>query len=214
MKLVPTLAAATLTAVALTACGSGSNKQVAGPTVSSLSPSVHASHSARPSRSAVPRPSLSAVPAVSTTLDPCQLVTRSEASSLAHAGFGPGQEEGTKIRHECVYGAQTPNVLTVFVVQAASPAAAQAGWNSLLAEAQQFAGGEAAGKLALTPDSTIGDKAEWVELDLSQIGVSARGLAFLKGAAGVYIIDLVRGGAAPGRPALSDQAQTVISRLP
>jgi hypothetical protein len=214
MKLVPTIAAATVTAAALTSCSSGNSKQVADPTVSSLSPSVHVSHSTGPSRSAAPRPSLSVGGAVSTTLDPCQLVTRDEASSLAHADFGPGQEQGTRIRHECVYGAQTPNVLTVFVVQAASPAAAQAGWNTLLAEAQQFAGGEAAGKLALTPESAIGDKAEWVELDLSQIGVAARGLAFLKGAVGVYVIDLVRGGAAPTRKGLTDEAQTVIDRLP
>jgi hypothetical protein len=146
-------------------------------------------------------------------VDPCQVVTRTEASALAHASFGPGKEEGTKIRHECVYGAQTPNVLTVFVVQAASPSAAQAGWDTLLSEAQQFAG-QAAGKVRLTPDSTIGDKAEWVELNLSQIGIDARGLAFLKGATGVYMIDLVRGGTAAGQHALAAEAQTAMSRLP
>ena len=53
----------------------------------------------------------------------------------------------------------------------------------------------------LTPDSSIGDRAEWVELNLSQIGVSGRGLAFLQGPVGVYMIDEVRGGvgAQPGR---------------
>jgi hypothetical protein len=214
MKLVPTLAAATLTAASLTACGSGGNKPVADPATSPMSPGHHVTRSASPSRSTVPRVSLSAGGAVATTIDPCQLVTQGEASSLANAGFGPGRESGSKIRHECVYGAQTPNVLTVYVVQAASPAAAQAGWDTLLSEAQQFAGGEAAGHVTLTPDSTVGDRAEWVELDLSQIGVSARGLAFLKGAVGVYLIDLVKGGAAPTRQDLADQAQTVIGRLP
>jgi hypothetical protein len=212
MRPASTVLATGLIAATLTACG-GNDKPSADPT-SSPSASVHASRStAPPPRSASPSPSLSASGAVSTSLDPCQLVTQAEASSLAHARFGPGKEEGNQLRHECVYGAQTPNVLTVYVVQASSPAAAQAGWNTLLAEAQQFAG-QAASRVQLTADSTIGDRAEWVELDLSQIGVSARGLAFLKGATGVYLIDLVRGGAAPARPALADEAQTVINRLP
>lgn len=212
MKLVTTITAAALAALALAACGSN-DKVTADPTISP-SPSTVVKHNP-PSRSAssAPAPSLSASGAVATTVDPCQLVPQDEASSLAHASFGPGKEEGTKLRHECVYGAQTPNVLTVFVVQAASPDQAQAGWNTLLAEAQQFAG-QAAGRVQLTADSSIGDRAEWVELDLSQLGVSARGLAFLKGATGVYVIDLVRGGAAPSRPDLTDEANTVIGRLP
>ena len=213
MKLALTIAAAALSAATLSACG-GTNQPVADPTTSSLSPSVHTTRSTPPpARSSAPQTSLSASEAVTSTVDPCQVVTRTEASALAHASFGPGKEEGTKIRHECVYGAQTPNVLTVFVVQAASPSAAQAGWDTLLSEAQQFAG-QAAGKVRLTPDSTIGDKAEWVELNLSQIGIDARGLAFLKGPTGVYMIDLVRGGTAAGQQALAAEAQTAMSRLP
>ena len=56
---------------------------------------------------------------------------------MAHASFGPGKEEGNKIRHECVYGAQTPNVLSVIVLTGASSGDAQAEWDQLLAEAQQ-----------------------------------------------------------------------------
>ena len=110
-------------------------------------------------------------------------------------------------------GAQSPNVLTVFVAQGASVGDAQAEWNQLLAEAKQGAG-EAAGMLTLTPEPDLADRAEWVELDLSQIHVAARGLAFLSSDVGVYVIDLVRGAAAPTRDAMTEQAQTVLSRLP
>ena len=50
-------------------------------------------------------------------------------------------------------------------------------------------------------------------LNLPQIGVSGRGLAFLKGSVGVYMIDEVRGGSAPSRDAMTTQAQTVLGRL-
>jgi hypothetical protein len=147
------------------------------------------------------------------TIDPCQLVTQQEASQMALASFGPGKEEGTKVRHTCVYGGQTPNVLMVFVLQGATTADAQTEWDTLLAEAKSAAG-QAANLVHLTPDSGIGDRSEWVELDLAQIGVSGRGLAFLKGPVGVYMIDEVRGGSAATRDAMSAQAQTVLGRLP
>ena len=104
--------------------------------------------------------------AADVTLDPCQLVTQQEASDMAHTSFGPGKEEGTNVRHTCVYGAQTPNVLMVFVLQGATTGDAQAEWNQLLAQAKSAAG-QAANLVHLTPDSSIGDRAEWVELDLS-----------------------------------------------
>ena len=215
MKKTVSLIAAAVAVAGLTACSS-KDKPTAGP-----SRTPHTAHAASatpdapsssPSQHRVPRASISAVGA-NTHLDPCQLVTQDEASALAHASFGPGKEEGGGVRKDCVYGAQTTNVLSVYVVQAASVGDAQAGWNQLLAEAKQYAG-QAAGMLQLSPDSTIGDRAEWVELDLAQINVSARGLAFQKGAVAVYVIDLVRGGSAPTRDALAAQADTVLGRLP
>jgi len=56
-------------------------------------------------------------------------------------------------------------------------------------------------------------RAEWFELDLSALQVSGRGLAFLSGNTGVYMIDLVRGAAAPSRSEMTDQAHTVMGRL-
>ncbi len=53
-------------------------------------------------------------------LDPCQLVTQDEASTLAHATFGPGKEETISASgKECVYGYQTTNVMDIIVAQAA-----------------------------------------------------------------------------------------------
>jgi len=216
MKLVPTIAATALGIATLSACG-GTSKPAADPTPPG---SLHASQAAASSAPTTPPPSRSASPGDTSSpqgqandLNPCQLVTQAEASTLAHAPFGPGKLEGNAVRHECVYGAQTPNVLDVFVLQGASTDDAQAEWNQLLAEAKAGAG-QAADLVQLTPDSGIADRAEWVELNLAQIGVSGRGLAFLKGSVGVYMIDEVRGGSAPTRAAFTDQANTVLTRLP
>jgi hypothetical protein len=214
MKRLPTIAAAALVAATLVACGSNS-KPTADPSSPSSLKVSHATTSTAPPTTAPPTKASppSSPQGQANNLDPCQLVTQSEASALANANYGPGKEEGNQVRHECVYGAQTPNVLDVFVLQGASTADAQAEWDQLLAEAKQAAG-QAANLITLTPETGIADRAEWVELNLSSIHVSGRGLAFLKGSVGVYMVDLVRGGLAPSRTAMSAEAQTVLSRLP
>jgi hypothetical protein len=209
MRPVPTIAAAVVVAAGLTACG-GKAKLAADPA------SPPASHATRSSSPTDPPPSspTSSPKGTQNTFDPCRLVTQSEASAMAHSSFGPGKEEGNNIRHECVYGAQTANVLSVIVLTGASSGDAQAEWNQLLAEAQQGVSQAPANMIHLTHGAGIGDRSEWVEVDLSQIGVQARGLAFLKGSVGVYVIDLVRGAAAPSRDAMTAEAQIVLSRLP
>jgi hypothetical protein len=212
MKSLPTIAAAALVAATFTACGSNSSRPVADPSSRSTLRATHTTTTTSPTTSPLPRITTS-VQGRPSTLDPCQLVTQQEASTLAHAAFGPGQPGGNQVRHECVYGAQTPNVLTVYVIQGASTDDAQTEWNQLLAEAKQAAG-QAANLVQLTPDTGLANRAEWVELDLGAIHVQGRGLAFLQGDIGVYVIDLVRGGTAPSQPAMTAQAQTVLSRLP
>lgn len=212
MKHVPLVAAAIVLAAGLTGCGS-KDKPAANPT-GHLEPSVTVpSSSGSPSPHHAPASPSVGPQAADVTLDPCQLVTQQEASDMAQTSFGPGKEEGTKVRHTCVYGAQTPNVLMVFVLQGATTGDAQSEWDMLLAQAKSAAG-QAANLVHLTPDSGIGDRAEWVELDLAQIGVAGRGLAFLEGPVGVYLIDEVRGGSAPSRAAMTAQAHTVLGRLP
>ncbi len=210
MKRVLTIAAAVLMAASLAAC-----KDKAAPTAD---PTLAASSAVRTPVASSSLPSTqasttAAAAAKATTLDPCSLVTREEASAMAHASFGPGREEGPKSARRCVYGAQTANVLTVFAAAAASDDAAKASWNQLLAEAQQGVPPEAAGLVELTPQSGLADRAEWVELNLSALQVFGRGLAFLSGNTGVYMIDLVRGAAAPSRSEMTDQAHTVMGRL-
>jgi hypothetical protein len=210
MKRVLTIAAAALMAASLAACKDNSSPKVVStlaasstvatpPTSSSAPPSTHASIAAGAKR---------------TTLDPCKLVTQEEASAMAHASFGPGLEEGARSGRRCVYGSQTANVLTVFAAAASSADAAKAHWDQLLAQVQQGLSDAPAGSVALTPQSGIGDRAEWVELDLSVLHVAARGLAFLDGNVGVYMIDLVRDAAPPSRQEMTDQANTVLGRLP
>jgi hypothetical protein len=213
MRPVTTLAAAVMVAASLTACG-GKAKTAADTTTPPASPP--ASHATSTSSPTDPPPSspTSSPKGTQNTFDPCQLVTQSEASTMAHSTFGPGKEEGNNIRHECVYGAQTPNVLSVIVLTGASNEDAQAEWDQLLAEAQQGVAKAPANLVHLTPGDGIGDRSEWVEADLSQIGVQARGLAFLKGSIGIYVIDVVRGAAAPSRDDMTAEAQTVIGRLP
>ncbi len=211
MRPVPTIAAAVVVAASLTACG-GNAKPAADPPTAASPPASHATSSPSPTDSPPSSPT-SSPQGTQNTFDPCQLVTRSEASTMAHASFGPGKEEGNRIRHECVYGAQTANVLSVIVLTGASSGDAQAEWDQLLADAKSAAG-QSANLLTLTPDPGLTDRGEWVELNLSQIDVDARGLAFLKGSVGVYMIDLVRGAAAPSRADLTAEAETVLTRLP
>jgi hypothetical protein len=214
MKPLPTIASAVLMTATLVACGSN-NKPTANPTApSSLKVSQATTSTSPPTKAPPTKASPPSSPqGQANNLDPCQLVTQSEASALAHASYGPGKLEGNTIRHECVYGAQTPNVLDVFVLQGASTADAQAEWDQLLAEAKQAAG-QAANLIQLTPESGIADRAEWVELNLASIHVAGRGLAFLSGTVGVYMVDVVRDGAAPTRTAMTDAAHTVLGRLP
>jgi hypothetical protein len=209
MKRVLTIAAAALMAASLAACKDNSSPQVISTLAASSTVATPAASSAPPSTKAS-----IAAGVKRTTLDPCRLVTQEEASAMTHANFGPGLEQGPSTARRCVYGAQTANVLTVVAAAAPSADAAKAHWSQLLAEAQQGLSEAPAGSVKLTPESSIADRAEWVELDLSAIHVSARGLAFLDGSTGVYLIDLVRDGAPPGRSDMTDQANTVLGRLP
>jgi hypothetical protein len=213
MKSIPTIAAAALVVATLAACGSN-NRPTADPTPAASLKATHTTRSTSPSTTASSSGTPSSSPqGQANNLDPCQLVTQSEASALAQASYGPGKLEGNSIRHECVYGAQTPNVLDVFVLQGASTGDAQAEWDQLLAEAKQAAG-QASNLITLTPQSGLADRAEWVELNLARVHIAGRGLAFLSGSIGVYMVDLVRDGAAPTREAMTAEAQTVLGRLP
>src|SRR5580693_6899677 len=115
------------TAGLLAACGSAGVDTSPTPASSSSSASTPTATAVpTPTPTAVPTPSQSAVP---TSYDPCQLVTASEASSLAGVTYGPGREEtNAGGGRDCVYGYQTLNVFTVIVGVASDAATAQADW--------------------------------------------------------------------------------------
>jgi hypothetical protein len=162
-------------------------------------------------------------PAAATSIDPCSLVTSSEASALAGASFGPGMasttDGGGRI---CVYGSQTPNVFMVLVGQEPDAATAQADWATEEARVQgaiqkdlpaglnfNYSVTEDAGlpgydrSATATTSATIGPRT---------INLSA--IYLLKGPTFVSFSNLLLDNPAPTTDALGSQAQTVLSRLP
>src|SRR5262245_588217 len=118
-------------ALGLTACGgSGSGGVDAG---GGSSPSAAAATSAAASSSSA----TDSQSGVATSLDPCQLVTSSEASALAGTKFGPGRHQNNKGGGKmCVYGYQTTNVFTVEVGQDKSASVARTQWSKAEAQAR------------------------------------------------------------------------------
>jgi hypothetical protein len=140
--------------------------------------------------------------------DPCTLVTQQEASTLTGAAFGPGKLEVTNAASKrCVYGAQTKNVLTIFVLRGHSPDEARAVKDQMLADAQ-------ASDLPvnLTPVAGVGDEAQALNQSLG-LGISLSAIYVLSGSTGFGIVDLVTGASAPSTASMVTQAQTVIGRL-
>jgi hypothetical protein len=179
--------------------------------------SAPASPSALPTASAPASPSGSLSP---TDLDPCQLVTQEEASTLANATFGPGKEVASPGHPKgCIYGSQTNNVLDVIIAQTADATTAKAGFSQAQSQAQSQYAAELPPGVQSTLKSAsadgIGDMATTVTYSYSNGGTT---IAF----AGIYVLkdnmfftigDLVTGTSPATITALKDQAQTVIGRI-
>lgn len=151
--------------------------------------------------------------AVPTSLDPCQLVTSQEASQLAGASFGAGQESTTSGNGKiCTYGAQTLNVFMVEVGQAPDVATAQAG----KAEAQAAFERVATKGVTVTELPSFADGAAVLEGGAVVSGMTFSGSAIyvLKGTIFFGMSDVLVGHAAPTSPALQAQATVVLGRLP
>lgn len=223
--------AAILGVALLAGCGASSPTASPAAVATSTAPSASPS-AASPSPSAAspspaessPSPSESAAASgVATSIDPCQLVTKDEASKLAGGSFGVGKETtnpgGGKT---CVYGGQTQNVFTVIVAQATDAASAQADWTQEQAKAQ------AALQKAVPPGVTLNlkvndlsnvagaDKAAIATLkeSISGISVEVTAIYLLKGPIFLTFSDLAVGHAAPSTADMESQAQTSLGRLP
>jgi len=202
MRPIWILGASILLAGALTGCTTN-NTATGGP-----SPSAALGAGPASSGSASP----SAVPSgtATTTIDPCQLVTQSEASTLTGASYGPGElETDSSASKRCVYGSQTKNVFEVIVVQAASADEAKAEKDKLRAEAESKIGGT----VDMSQLTGIGDDAEWLHAGLGY-GIGVAGIYVVKGTVGFGLVDVVVGASPPSQSAMTDQANTVLSRLP
>jgi hypothetical protein len=179
------------------------------------------------SGSSSPAPSTSPVSSTPSgspvALDPCQLVTSAEASSIAGVTFAAGKEDTTSGGAKtCGYGAQTPNVFMVIVDQAPDAATAQADWTKQQADA------EAAIKQGLPQGTSVNlnvtnvtslsgaDKAAIATFNTTVSGTAVGIIAIylLKGATFVTFSDLVLGKATPTADAMETQAQTTLGRLP
>jgi hypothetical protein len=211
------------TVLMLAACSSSPSTTTSAPpsstTVATTAPTTTAPTTTAPSTPSTPT---TAQAVAKTSIDPCQLVTSSEASTLAGATFGAGKEEtysggGGK---GCVYGAQTLNVFTVEVAQASDPAAAQAEWNTEQGRAEtalkQGIPGGLHVALNTAPLTGLGDRAATVSASAKIAGqtVAISGIYVLKGAVFFAFQDLVLGHQAPAASALEAQAQTDLGRLP
>jgi hypothetical protein len=199
----------------LAGCGAASNggSPTAAPTGASTPTAT-----AVPTPTAAPTQSQTAAP---TALDPCQMVTVSEASSLTGVSYGAGTEGTTSGGGKtCVYGADTLNVFTVLVAVASDAATAQADWAA--EEAQVKSALDEAAK-GYTFTFKVDDVSNISGADRAAVGTGSGNIAGQTlGVAGVYLLkgpdfvsysDLVLGHAAPSTSALEGEANTVVGRM-
>lgn len=198
-----------VSALLLTACGSSAS--------TSTSSGSGSTAAAQPAASAAASPSQSAA---ATSLDPCQLVTSSEASSLAGTTFGPGQEESTNGGKRCVYGSQTTNVFTVEVAQAQDAATAQADWSQEQTQAQNLVEQKLPPGVDVSLNTQnvtgLGDRAATAYSTASVAGhkIGISGIYLLKGATFLAFQDLLLGHNPPSSAALQAEARTALGRVP
>jgi hypothetical protein len=189
------------------------------PSPESSTPAASPTGSATAEATASGTPEQSGVP---TSLDPCQLVTLSEASTLAGASFTTGKEDTTSGGAKtCVYGGQTLNVFQVLVAQAPDATTAQSQWTELQTQAKDaLKAGTPSGttvNLNVTDVTLAGaDKAADATASgtISGTTISVSAIYVLKGATFFSISDLVVGTAAPSSSAMEAQALTTLGRIP
>jgi hypothetical protein len=214
---------AVIGAMLIAGCSSASPSASSLPTASPTT-AVSSTPTTTPTASATTAQSpTTAQSAAPTSLDPCQLVTATEASSLAGASFAAGTEGTTSGGgRTCVYGAQTMNVFSVLVAQALDVATAQADWTQEEAQAQSYL--EKGVPSGVTVSLNLTDVSNVAGADRAAVGtggvtisgetINGSVIYLLKGAAFVYFGDLVLGKAAPATADMEAQATTTLGRVP
>jgi uncharacterized protein DUF3558 len=205
--------------LALAACttGAGGTPAASAPIVASLAPAATSSATAEPSASTSASASeVAQATAVPTSIDPCQLVTPAEATTLTGAPFTAG-EEGTGANNvkTCTYG-QEGVVLTVVAAVAPDEATAKANEAATKADLEKNAPGLPI-KVEELPGFAPGVDAAVASGSMSSGGLSYAGIAIyvLKGTEFFAITDIATlSGQAPTSAQLQDQAKVALGRLP
>lgn len=212
--------------LAIAACSSASISTAPPSAGPSTAPSAAASEAAAASTapSAVPtsaapstEPSAAASAdngptAAPTSLNPCDLVTQGEAATLAGGPVGAGGETTTNNAKRCTYGATGMDV-SVFLVQAPSQAALDAGKAQALADMQKAA----YNGLKTSRLSGIGDDAALLTAKMSAgtgMTLNAVGIYVVKGLTFFAITDLAINHAVASVALIKAQATTTVGRLP
>lgn len=205
--------AITASALLLAACGSSAkiSKSPGSAPPPTAQPTASTASAAAPSQ-----------PAAAASLDPCQLVTSSEASSLAGASYGSGKEEsvGKNGEKRCIYGSQTTNVFTVEVAQGQDAAAARAAWSQYQAQAQALVKQNlpAGWSISLSTKSIPGlaDRAATAQGSTSLSGqtINFSGIYLLKGATFLAFQNVLLGKTAPSTADMEGEANRALARVP
>ena len=208
-------------AVLLGACSSGSP----GASTAATSESTTAATASAPPATSATTPAGSTASATTVaggrlTIDPCRIVSASEASALTGAHFGKGVTKTTSAASKiCVYGGSGLTVLDVIVAEAATPQAARAAFDSERARAQSYLGQglPASIKVSFTPTnvSGIGDRATVGAGSVNLGGTVIKGSAIyvLKGTTFFAISGINATGAAASAGALKAEATKVLGRI-
>jgi hypothetical protein len=222
VALLPALAAV---AVLASACTSGSAPSAVASAITNASIPPIATEapttapSVEPSSASTEAPSETELPsAVATDIDPCQLITQQEASSLVGVAFGAGKAE-TDANHlkRCSYAGPGPNIFMVEVAVAPDEATAKAAEAQAQADLASQSKDQAGVTLHVTQLPGFADNTDAAILEgsaASPIAVDARAMLLLRGVDFVAFSDVAIGGKAPSQDAMKSQANTVLGKLP
>jgi Protein of unknown function (DUF3558) len=198
-------------ALLLAACGSpATTGGSAGPTGAAAASTAAAAASSAAATQSAP----------ATALDPCQLVTSSEASSLAGTSYGAGKEETSGSGKSCVYGADTTNVFTVEVGQAPDATTANHEWSKEQAQAQALIKQKVPAGVGITVHARevagLADRADTIYGSTALAGqtIGFSGIYLLKGVTVLAFQDILLGHAPPSTADMQSEARTALGRVP
>jgi hypothetical protein len=218
---------AIVAALGVGACSSGANPSAVASALANASLPPLPSEAATPlpsapaSSSGANQPSESALPtAIATDIDPCQLITADQASTLVGVKFGAGKEsDNGKNVKICSYAGPGPNIFMVEVAVAPDVATAKAAEAAVQADIASTANEQGGMGLTVTqlPNFAANTDAAMLAGQKSGGGLSiaARAMLVLRNATFFAFSDLAAGGGQPpSEQAMKDKANEILATLP